>query len=76
MGEEAKPREYEMTFEDVKTIKKTSDELTGEQIFACEKVNSFNAEIGRLNTLINEQTIVRNAYMNIVKEAFEEKKEE
>mgnify|MGYP001428221692 CR=1 FL=1 len=36
------PREYTMTFEDGKTVLKTTEELTPAQVYACEKLNENN----------------------------------
>ena len=69
MDNNEKPREYTMTFGDVKVVK-NANELTGEEIFACEKVYQHSNEIGRLNTALQDHTIIRNHYSAIAEPTF------
>ena len=76
MSEQQEPRKYTMAFEDGKTVVKTADELSDEQVYACEKVNALNAEIGRLNASLNDSVVLRDHYQAIAVEGFKEGKEE
>ena len=76
MSEQQEPRKYTMAFEDGKQVEKTADELSGEQIYACEKVNALNTEIGRLNSSLNDSVVLRDHYQAIAVEGFKEGKEE
>ena len=69
---EETPRTYTMTFEDGKTVKKTVEELTGEQIYACEKLNEFNNQIGRLNATLQDNIVLRDHYQVIALPGFQE----
>ena len=73
---EQKPRTYSMTFEDGETVTKTVDALTGEQVYACEKLNALNTEIGRLNASLADSMILRDHYQVIAGAAFKEKEED
>ena len=73
---EQKPRTYSMTFEDGETVTKTVDELTGEQVYACEKLNALNNDIGRLNASLSDNMILRDHYQAVAGTAFKEKEEE
>ena len=76
MSEQQEPRKYTMAFEDGKKGEKTADELSDEQVYACEKVNALNAEIGRLNASLNDSVVLRDHYQAIAVEGFKEGKEE
>ncbi len=76
MSEQQEPRKYTMAFEDGKKVEKTADELSDEQVYACEKVNALNAEIGRLNASLNDSVVLRDHYQAIAVEGFKEGKEE
>ena len=76
MSEQQEPRKYTMAFEDGKQVEKTTDELSDEQVYACEKVNALNAEIGRLNASLNDSVVLRDHYQAIAVEGFKEGKEE
>ena len=76
MSEQQEPRKYTMAFEDGKQVEKTADELSDEQVYACEKVNALNAEIGRLNASLNDSVGLRDHYQAIAVEGFNEGKEE
>jgi hypothetical protein len=76
MSEQQEPRKYTMAFEDGKKVEKTADELSDEQVYACEKVNALNAEIGRLNASLNDSVVLRDHYQAIALTGFEEGKEE
>lgn len=76
MSEQQEPRKYTMAFEDGKQVEKTADELSDEQVYACEKVNALNAEIGRLNASLNDSVVLRDHYQAIAVEGFKEGKEE
>ena len=69
MDNNEKPREYTMTFGDVKVVK-TANELTGEEIFACEKVHQHSNEIARLNTALLDHIIIRNHFNAIAEPTF------
>ena len=66
------PREYTMAFEDGKTVTKTAEDLTGEQIYACEKVNELNNQIGRLNASLQDNVVLRDHYQGIALPGFQE----
>tara|TARA_Y100000401_G_scaffold116296_2_gene121724 strand:- start:1875 stop:2114 length:240 start_codon:yes stop_codon:yes gene_type:complete len=76
MAKEQEPRTYTMAFEDGKTVEKTAEELTPEQVFACEKTGALNNEIGRLNATLADNIVLRDHYQAIAKVGFEEAKEE
>ena len=76
MSEQQEPRKYTMAFEDGKQVEKTADELSDEQVYACEKVNALNAEIGRLNASLNDSIVLRDHYQAIALTGFKEGKEE
>ena len=76
MSEQQEPRKYTMAFEDGKQVEKTADDLSDEQVYACEKVNALNAEIGRLNASLNDSVVLRDHYQAIAVEGFKEGKEE
>ena len=76
MSEQQEPRKYTMAFEDGKQVEKTADELSDEQVYACEKINALNAEIGRLNASLNDSVVLRDHYQAIALTGFEEGKEE
>jgi hypothetical protein len=76
MSEQQEPRKYTMAFEDGNQVEKTADELSDEQVYACEKVNALNAEIGRLNASLNDSVVLRDHYQAIAVEGFKEGKEE
>ena len=76
MSEQQEPRKYTMAFEDGKQVEKTANELSDEQVYACEKVNALNAEIGRLNASLNDSVVLRDHYQAIAVEGFKEGKEE
>ena len=70
------PRKYTMAFEGGETVEKTAEELTGEQVYACEKVNALNTEIGRLNASLADNVVLRDHYQVIAAEGFKEQEEE
>ena len=70
-AEEA-PRTYTMSFEDGKTVTKTAEELTPEQIYACEKTGEFNAQIGRLNATLADNIVLRDHYQTMALPGFKE----
>jgi len=76
MSETKEPRTYTMSFEDGKTVEKTAEELTPEQVFACEKTGALNNEIGRLNATLADNIVLRDHYQAIAKVGFEEAEEE
>ena len=76
MSETKEPRKYTMSFEDGKTVEKTAEELTPEQVFACEKTGALNSEIGRLNATLADNIVLRDHYQAIAKMGFEEVKKE
>jgi len=77
MNEETQePRKYTMSFEGGETVEKTAEELTGEQVYACEKVNALNNEIGRLNASLADNIVLRDHYQVIASEGFKEQEKE
>ena len=70
------PRTYTMSFEDGATVEKTADELTGEQVYACEKVNALNNEIGRLNASLADNVVLRDHYQVLASTGFKDEDEE
>ena len=77
--EEQQPRTYSMEFEDGKKVVKTIDELSGEVVYACEKLRVLNAEIGRLNMQTgspNDLNVLREHYQRIAEPAFKEKEDD
>ena len=70
------PRTYTMSFEDGETVEKTADELTGEQVYACEKVNALNNEIGRLNASLADNVVLRDHYQVLASTGFKDQDEE
>ena len=73
---EEQPREYTMTFEDGKTVLKTTEELTPAQVYACEKLNEFNTQIGRLNATLQDNIVLRDYYQGIALPGFQEEEPE
>ena len=74
--EEQEPRSYTMEFEDGKKVVKTIDELSGEVVYACEKLRALNVEIGRLNATLADNTVLRDHYQRIAEPAFKEKEDD
>ena len=74
--EEQQPRTYSMEFEDGKKVVKTIDELSGEVVYACEKLRALNVEIGRLNGALADNTVLRDHYQRIAEPAFKEKEDD
>ena len=74
--EEQHPRTYSMEFEDGKKVVKTIDELSGEVVYACEKLRALNVEIGRLNGTLADNTVLRDHYQRIAEPAFKEKEDD
>ena len=74
-AEEA-PRTYTMTFEDGKTVTKTAEELTLEQMYACEKTGEFNVQINRLNASLADNIVLRDHYQGMALPGFKEDEEE
>ena len=77
--EEQQPRTYTMEFEDGKKVIKKPEELTGDQVYACEKLRVLNAEIGRLNMQTGSPTdlnVLRDHYQRIAEPAFKEKEDD
>ena len=56
--------------------KKTVEELTGEQIYACEKLNEFNNQIGRLNATLQDNIVLRDYYQGLALPGFQEEEPE
>ena len=77
--EEQEPRSYTMEFEDGKKVVKKPEELTGDQVYACEKLRVLNAEIGRLNMQTgspNDLNVLREHYQRIAEPAFKENEDD
>ena len=70
------PRTYTMSFENGETVEKTAEELTPEQVFACEKVGALNSDIGRLNASLADNVVLRDHYQQIAKVGFEDNEAE
>ena len=75
-AEEQQPRTYTMEFEDGKKVVKTMEELSGEVVYACEKLRGLNVEIGRLNATLADNTVLRDHYQRIAEPAFKEKEDD
>jgi len=75
-AEEQQPRTYSMEFEDGKKVVKTMEELSGEVVYACEKLRGLNVEIGRLNATLADNTVLRDHYQRIAEPAFKEKEDD
>ena len=73
---EEQPREYTMTFEDGKTVLKTTEDLTPAQVYACEKLNEFNNQIGRLNATLQDNIVLRDHYQVIALPGFKEEEKD
>ena len=69
---EETPRTYTMTFEDGKTVTKTAEELTPEQMYACERTGEFNAQINRLNASLADNIVLRDHYQGMAQPGFKE----
>ena len=65
------PRKYTMKFGDV-SVEKGADQLTGEQVYACEKLNVLNNDIARLNASLQDSTILRNFYASVAEPPFKD----
>ena len=74
--EEQETRSYTMEFEDGKKVVKTMEELSGEVVYACEKLRGLNVEIGRLNATLADNTVLRDHYQRIAEPAFKEKEDD
>ena len=70
------PRKYTMSFEGGETVEKTAEDLTAEQVYACEKVGALNNEIGRLNASLADNTVLRDYYHSIAIVGFKEEEAE
>jgi hypothetical protein len=70
------PRKYTMSFEGGETVEKTAEDLTAEQVYACEKVGALNNEIGRLNASLADNTVLRDHYHSIAIVGFKEEEAE
>ena len=68
--------EYTMTFEDGKTVTKTAEELTPEQMYACERTGEFNVQINRLNASLADNIVLRDHYQGMALPGFKEDEEE
>ena len=69
---EETPRTYTMAFEDGKTVTKTAEELTLEQMYACEKTGEFNTQINRLNASLADNIVLRDHYQTMALPGFKE----
>jgi hypothetical protein len=65
-------RTYTFKFEDGETVSRTAEELTGEQIFACEKMADLNVQIQRLNVSLSETVVLRDSYQAVAVVGFKE----
>ena len=69
---EETPRTSTMAFEDGKTVTKTAEELTLEQMYACEKTGEFNTQINRLNASLADNIVLRDHYQTMALPGFKE----
>ena len=65
-------REYTWTFEDGKKVVKNIDELEGTVVHALERLNALNVGIARLNSDLNDSTVLRDHYESIALPAFQD----
>ena len=65
-------REYTWTFENGKKVVKNIDELDGNIVHALERLNTLNVGIARLNSDLNDSTVLRDHYAGVALPAFQD----
>ena len=65
-------RTYTGEFEDGKKVVKNIDELEGTVVHALERLNALNVGIARLNSDLNDSTVLRDNYESIALPAFQD----
>ena len=65
-------REYTWTFENGKKVVKNIDELEGNIVHALERLNALNVGIARLNSDLNDSTVLRDHYASVALPAFQD----
>jgi hypothetical protein len=65
-------RTYTWEFEDGKKVVKNIDELDGAVVHALERLNALNVGIARLNSDLNDSTVLRDHYASIALPAFQD----
>ena len=69
---EEQPRTYTMAFEGGEKVTKTAEDLTAEQVYACEKTDELNVQISRLNGSLADNIVLRDHYQAMALPGFEE----
>ena len=65
-------RTYTWEFEDGKKVAKNIDELEGTVVHALERLNALRVGIARLNSDLNDSTVLHAHYESIALPAFQE----
>ena len=65
-------RSYTWEFEDGKKVVKNIDELDGNIVHALERLNTLNVGIARLNSDLNDSTVLRDYYAGVALPAFQD----
>ena len=65
-------RSYTWEFEDGKKVVKKIDELDGNIVHALERLNTLNVGIARLNSDLNDSTVLRDHYASVALPAFQD----
>ena len=65
-------RTYTWEFEDGKKVVKNIDELEGNIVHALERLNALNVGIARLNSDLNDSTVLRDYYAGVALPAFQD----
>ena len=65
-------RTYTWEFEDGKKVVKNIDELDGTVVHALERLNALNVGIARLNSDLNDSTVLRDHYASVALPAFQD----
>lgn len=65
-------RTYTWEFEDGKKVVRNIDELDGAVVHALERLNALNVGIARLNSDLNDSTVLRDHYASIALPAFQD----
>ena len=65
-------RTYTWEFEDGKKVVRNIDELDGSVVHALERLNTLIVGIARLNSDLNDSTVLRDHYESIALPAFQD----
>ena len=65
-------RTYTWEFEDGKKVVKNIDELDGNIVHALERLNTLIVGIARLNSDLNDSTVLRDHYASVALPAFQD----